>query len=279
MARDGLSRRQFIAGVGAATAGLALSGLPVFGQAQEQPVYSFIALADPHLRENREGELTGVDKYQRALDAIAALEHEPDFMLMLGDIHPEKLEPILPQTPLPIYPVHGNHEQVKHREQLRAMFPDVFGERDYYSFEHRGDLFIGTCTATPGDHIGHFQSQFIKAGVAQCDWLVEELGRGGNFARVFVYGHVPPEQENRPSSMCLGQNDSRWLQELVRKHRPEALFFGHRHYRVWFDIDGTPVYGCRSCNWNSKGEPVGFLHVKVFADRHEVEFIDTSPAA
>ena len=43
--------------------------------------------------------------------------------------------------------------------------------------------------------------------------------------------------------------------------------------------NGVPVYGLRSCNWNSKGEPVGFLHVKVFADRLEVEFVDTTPPA
>ncbi len=279
MARDGLSRRQFIAGVGAATAGLALSGLPVFAQAQEQPLYSFIALADPHMSENREGELTGADKFRRALDAIAALEHQPDMMLMLGDNHIDPMEQLLPEAPIPIYPIHGNHEQAKHRKRFREVFADVFQGKDYYTFEHKGDLFIGMCTATPGDHVGHFQSQYIEGGVAQCEWLEEQLARGGDFARVFVYGHVPPEQENRPSSMCLGQNDSRWLQELVREHRPEALCFGHRHYRVWFDIGGTPVYGCRSCNWNSKGEPVGFLHVKVFADRHEVEFVDTSPAA
>ena len=120
MVPEGMSRRQFIASAGAAAAGLALSGLPGFGQAQDEPLYSFIALADPHLRENRQGELTGVDKFRRALDAIAALEHQPDMMLMLGDIHPEKLEPLLPDISLPIYPIHGNHENVKHREQLRS---------------------------------------------------------------------------------------------------------------------------------------------------------------
>jgi len=279
MAHEGLSRRQFIAGAGAAAAGLALSGLPVFAQAAEQPLYSFIALADPHLRENREGQLTGVDKFRRALDAIAALEHQPDMMLMLGDIHPDQLEPLLPEVSLPIYPVHGNHESTKHRAHLRAMFPDVFGERDYYSFEHKGDLFMGMCTATPSDHIGHFQSQFIAGGVKQCTWIDEQLARREEFGRVFMYGHISPEVENRPNGMCLGQNDSAWLQGRVRESRPEALFFGHRHYRVWFDIDGVPVYGCRSTNWNSRSEPVGFLQVKVFANRHEVEFFDTTPPA
>lgn len=276
---DVMPRRSFLMRVGAGAAGLALSRLPLFGQAEDQPLYSFIALADPHLREDRQGEPAGVDKFRRALDAIAKLEHQPDLMLMLGDIHPEKLEALLPEVPLPILPIAGNHESTTHRTQLRAMFPELFGERDYYCFEHRGDLFLGICTAIPGDHIGHLQSQFIAGGVNQCAWLVEQLGRSGEFGRVFMFGHVPPEAQNRASTMCLGQNDSRWLQERVIEHRPAALFFGHRHYRVWFDLDGVPVYGCRSCNWNSKGEPVGFLQVKVFPDRHEVEFIDTSPEA
>ena len=279
MAHDGLTRRRFIASVAVGAAGLALSRLPSWGQAAEQPLYSFIALADAHLREDREGELTGVEKFRRALEAMRGLQPQPESMLMLGDIHPEKLEPLLPEVPMPIYPVAGNHETRAHREALRAMFPDVFQGKDFYTVERGDDLFIGMCTARAGDHVGTFESQDITPGIGQCEWITEQLARREQFARVFMFGHIPPEQQARPSGMCLEQNDSRWLLDVVAQTHPTALFFGHRHYRVWFDVDGVPVYGLRSCNWNSKGEPVGFLHVKVFADRLEVEFVDTTPPA
>jgi len=277
-----ISRRQFITtvGAGAVATGMALGGLPVFGQ--EAPaqgrLFSFIALADPHLTEDREGEASGVEKFRRALAAIEDLDPQPDFMLMLGDIHPEALETLLPEIGLRIYPIAGNHEHRQRREQLRAQFEADFQGRDFYSFEHEGCLFIGICTALYGDHVGHFDSQDITPAVGQCGWLEGELARMGDYRHTILFGHVPPEAENRPSVMCLGQNDSRYLQDLVARHAPTALFFGHRHKRIWFDIDGVPVYGVRSCNWNGGGEPVGFLQVHLFADRMEVEFVDTSPA-
>jgi len=259
---------------------MALRGLPAFGQEAppEEPLYSFLAVADPHLSENREGELTGVDKFRRVLEAITGLERQPDFMLLLGDIHPEVLETLLHQVAVPIHAIAGNHEHAKRREQLRAQFEQDFQGQDFYSFQHRECLFIGMCTALIGDHVGHFDSQDITPQVGQCIWVAEQLARVGDYRHTFLFGHIPPEAENRPNTMCLGQNDSRFLQDLVRQHRPTALFFGHRHKRIWFDIDGVPVYGVRSCNWNSGGEPLGFLQVGVLRDRLDLRFVDTTPA-
>lgn len=253
--------------------GLMLSA--VAGNAQERDAadYVFAAIADPHLREDREDEPTGVEKFRALLTRLREEAPEAEFALLLGDIHPEKLEPLLPEIGMPLHVVHGNHERVSHREMLREMFPGDFEGRDYYSFERGDDLFVALCTATPGDHVGHLQSQYITPPTGQLAWLEEVLGRRDEWRHVFVYGHVPPEEQCRASNMCIAQNDARWLFSLVEQTKPTALFFGHRHKRVDFSIDGTPVYGVRSVNWNSGGEPRGGMVVTVGEDGIDTRFV------
>lgn len=271
-----LDRRQFLRILGAGAAGLALGVSAASAQWSREPEYVFAVIADPHLREDREGEPTGVDKFQAALERVNEVAPTCAFALLLGDIHPERLEPLLPDIALPLHAVSGNHESVAHRKMLREMFPDDFGGRDYYSFQRGRDLFIALCTAIPGDHVGHMQSQFIEPPVQQCAWLEELLAQRSDFRHVFLFGHVPPEAQNRPSTMCLAQNDSRWLQGIVAKSRPTALFFGHRHRQIDFMIEGVPVFGVRSCNWNSGGEPIGLLLVAVLSDGIEAQFVPTA---
>lgn len=269
-----IDRREFIR-VGALGAGALLLGSTP-GQAQEDGAdYTFAAIADPHLRENREGEPTGVEKFQALLARLQQQNPTPEFALVLGDIHPEKLEPMLPEIALPLHVVHGNHEQMSHREMLRGMFPGDFQGRDYYSFERGPDLFVGLCTAIPGDHIGHLQSQYITPQTEQLAWLEDLLARRAEWRHVFVYGHIPLEEQCRASTMCIAQNDARWLHDLVARTRPTRLFFGHRHKRADFEIAGVPVFGLRSANWNSGGEAVGARVVRVIGERVETRFVAT----
>jgi len=270
-----VNRRDFLRMTGVGAAGLLLAGHGVWAQ-EPAPEYVFAVIADPHLREDREGEPTGVEKFQALLQRLRATAPRSEFILLLGDIHPEKLEPLLPEIDLPLHVVAGNHESVAHRAQLRAMFPDDFGERDFYSFARGEDLFIGLCTAIPGDHVGHLQSQYITPQLDQLAWLAELLSRRGDFRHVFLYGHIPPDAECRPSTMCLAQNDARWLRDQVAAARPSALFFGHRHKQIDFEFAGVPLFGMRSANWNSGGEPTGALVVSVTAGGFTTSFLPTA---
>lgn len=273
---DRLSRRQFIAVSALGTAALALGRAPGVAQREaDRASYTFAAIADPHLREDREGEPTGVEKFEALLARLGQEAPETEFALLLGDIHPDRLGPILPQIALPLHPVIGNHENRAHREMLREQFPADLGESDYYAFEHGEDLFVGLCTAIPGDHVGHFQSQQISPSTAQLAWLEELLARRDEWRNVFVFAHIPPEEQSRASSMCLAQNDSRWFHELVAATRPKALYFGHRHRQIDFEIASVPVHGVRSCNWNSGGEPVGCLVVRVEGEQVTARFMPT----
>lgn len=238
----------------------------------DDQTWSFVVVADPHLRENRKGEPTGVEKFKKVMERIDAINPRPDFMLILGDIHVEMLEPLLPQIKIAVHPVAGNHEQPEHRKTLRKMFPKDFQNKDFYAFEHKGCLFIAMCTAVAGDHVGHFESEGITPRVGQCQWIEEQFKKNVQSRPVFMYGHIAPT-ENRPDGKSLSWNDSCYLLDLVRRYQPRALFFGHLHEQKTFKVGNATVYVVRSCNWNYGGEPNGFLHVKVFPNREETEFI------
>ena len=270
-----MDRRQFIATGALGATALLVGGHPAAAQNDTGAAYTFAVIADPHLREDREGEPTGVEKFQALLARLAREAPEAEFALLLGDIHPEKLEPMLPEIHLPLHPVHGNHEQVSHRDMLRKMFPEDFAGKDYYALERGEDLFIGLCTAAPTDHVGHLQSQFITPPTEQLEWLKGLLAWRDEWRHVFVYGHIPPEPECGPNRMCIAQNDARWLRDLVAETRPTALFFGHRHKRIDFEFAGVPLYGLRSANWNSGDEALGAKVVSVGDDGMDMRFVAT----
>ncbi len=278
MADMRMDRRRFVALAGAAAAGIVAGGGEARAAAPSGPgaSYTFVVAADPHLAENREGEATGAEKFRRVIAAVKGLEPAPDFMLIPGDVHVNVFEELLPEIPVPVYPVAGNHENAESRERLRALLPDVFQGRDFYAFDHKGDRFIGMCNAAAIDHVGHFETESNTPNVGQVEWLEGEFAQLDGYPRTFVFGHVPPEPACKPDPMCLAQNDARWLREQVVRVRPTALFFGHLHQRRWFDFDGVPVYGLRSCNWNFRDEPTGFVQVTAAAEGCDVREIDTA---
>jgi len=242
--------------------------------------FSFAVIADPHLSEdNRQYAATGLEKFARVAEKIKALPTEaaPDFVLICGDLHVHRLAEALALLPVPAHVTPGNHESRKSRQQLREMFPDDFQGKDFYSFTHRGCKFISLCTASCGDHVGHLSSEDISPKTGQCAWLEKELAE--TTAHTFVFGHIPPHPEGKDLNMFLGQNDSRFVVELVRKFRPAALFFGHQHRRRRFTIGESPVFVVRSCNWNGGfREPTGFLMVRVQKGSISTEIVETGPA-
>lgn len=267
-----MNRRDFLAAGALATGGVLLSRAAL-AQAEAEPLFSFIALADPHLREDRQNEPTGVEKLQRALEAIRGLAQRPAFILLLGDIHPDKLEPFMGNWPAPVHPVHGNHENAAHREALRELFSSDFAGRDFYAFAHADCRFIGLCTALVGDHVGHFESEDITPPIGQVEFLEQELQQSQNMRGRFIFSHVPPEQHNKPTADCLGSHEAMYLHRLVQDRNVTACFFGHRHAARLYQMGQTAMYGVPSTNWNFGGKPVGFLQVFVHAEGIQAELI------
>ncbi len=285
-AYDLLDRRGFLgiaAGVGAAAvAGRAVAEKGV--SVPEQLPFQFAVIADPHCAEGPRSGIealgNGVDKLLRCFETIAALpeSEQPDFALIVGDIHPDALAPHLDDFRCPVHVVAGNHEgSAESRGLLRSLFPDDFGEegtRDYYSFVHKGVRFIGLCDAgMGGEHVGQFSSELITPS-GQCEWLEAELAMPE--ARKVVYAHIPPTLDGGDRNMYMGRNDSRWFVKTIENAAPTMLFFGHLHHATdAYRIGAAQAYNLRSCCWNFREAPVGFMLVSVTPDGLETREVIT----
>jgi len=286
--KHGVGRRAFL--------GMVAGGLPAVAAAAGDPAakpgpaaFSFGVIADPHAAEGPRAGIehlgNGVDKFLRCLQRFAEMDptERPAFVLIVGDVHPEALEGRLDGWPFTLHAVAGNHEgSVERRARLRALFPHDFivggEERDYYSFTHGGVRFIGLCDAgMGGEHVGQFCSELINPR-GQCAWLEAELAR--EEPRKVVFAHIPPHPEGRDLNMYLSRNDARWFEQVLRRHAPEVMFFGHLHRPTEaYRFGGVQAWNVRSCCWNSGDPAVGCLHVAVSGDGMAVrELITGRPA-
>jgi hypothetical protein len=101
-----------------------------------------------------------------------------------------------------------------------------------------------------GFHFVIVNSQLLDSALPQRDeqraWLEADLAAHDG-ERIILFLHVPPflVDEDEPglgSYDVLGDIDRTWLLALARRHRVEAIFCGHTHFRFLNRVDGTRVY-------------------------------------
>ena len=278
--------QQAVAGAGL---GVLAGSKNVSAQQNVTEPFTFAVIADPHCGEDAKQGLEeygkGIDKLLLCLEQIDAIEgtQKPDFLLLLGDIHPWILKDHQDRINLPVHAVAGNHEATKERRQeLRDLFPDDFKNgnnwRDYYSFVHKGMRFIGLCDAGKGgEHVGQFCSEIIKPS-GQCEWLEAQLEEPE--ARKVIFAHIPTEPEGKDRNMYMSRNDARWFNALVTAKKPEAMFFGHLHQKTReYPIGSTRAINVRSCCWNFGESPIGYMLVDVTAEGMKIREVDIAEYA
>ena len=127
----------------------------------------------------------------------------------------------------------------------------------------RTHRFVGVCDAGgAGDHIGHLCSEdFTPRG--QCEWLEGELNQGEK--QKFIFAHIPPHPDGRDENMYMSRNDSRYFNEAYPENAAHGdVFWTFCTCRRTGTISaGHQNFGVRSCAWNFREAPLGFLHVGV----------------
>jgi calcineurin-like phosphoesterase family protein len=219
-------------------------------------------ISDTHVNE---AEDRSASPYPANADANPRARHifeqvnriSADFIIHLGDM-------INPVPELPSYgdaarnfhalaetlkaPMHlmpGNHDigdkpvSWMPAGMVNAEFIDLYRKtfgRDYFSVTHKGCHFI------------IINSPLINSGdpseAKQAAWLEEFMATHAG-ERMFVFSHYPPyvTHKDEPESYDnIGEPGRSWFLNLIRTHKPEALFSAHVH-NFWYDhIGDTEFY-------------------------------------
>ena len=233
---DKFDRRQFLklAGLGGAVFASALNGWaqPAKSGRRDQDFY-FVQLSDTHwgfndptINPDASGTL------RKAVAAVNALRHKPDFVVFTGDLTHTTDDPVERRKRLSEFRdiasqlavktvkyMPGEHDASLDRGKA---FREFFGAPNY-TFDHKGIHFIVLDNVTdPAAAIGD----------EQLKWLETDLARVDKEAPIVVLTHRPlfdlyPQWDwaTRDGAMAL---------ELFKEHEYVTVFYGHIHQEHHF---------------------------------------------
>jgi hypothetical protein len=151
-------------------------------------------------------------------------------------------------------------------------------------------------------HLVFINSQILNgdlpAAIEQARWLENDLGAHDG-QRILLFLHMPPffVAEDEPDTGFYNSIDEparSWLTGLCRRHRIEAVFCGHTHFRALNRVDATRIHVCPSTTTSRAGfyeaftvgpppesgrndpDKLGLHLVRVVADGTRVHFVRTS---
>ncbi len=226
-------RRDFLrlAGLGGVVAASSLPGCASLGApGSGRSDFNFVQLSDIHWgygnsKVNPEPRQTLL----RAVAAVNALEQQPDFVVLTGDLTQTTDDPKLRRARLrevkeiaaglkapTVRFFAGEHDAALDRGEA---YLEVFGGALHYSFAHQGVNFIVLDnTSQPAPVLGE----------AQLAWLKTELARHDKDAPIVVLTHRPlfalyPQWD-------WATRDGAAAIELLSDHRNVSVFYGHIHH-------------------------------------------------
>lgn len=204
---------------------------------QGQKKYSFGALADVHFQYN-----TAQDDFERALTYLNENE-DVDLICIAGDLteagtaeeltqYKNYVNLYSPNTP--VYETTGNHEG--RSSTLIADFQSCIGKSLYYSFEHKGDVFI-MVGCQPTSDPGGWPVQGGLFSKAELQWLYETL-EANRDKRCFVFQHVRP-QDGCGNTYGIyeldiwGGTEQTVFESLMHHYKNAHHFHGHSHLKFY----------------------------------------------
>ncbi len=245
--------------------------------------FAFCVVADARCSEPTHKDYAdrgdGVAKFESLARKITALTgaDRPDFVLFVGDLQVEVVLDQLKALPVPAHAIAGETRVLQAQKDVRyKAFLDDFeagGKRsDYYSFVHKGVRFVGISDCGYYNTTGVLCSERIKPR-GQCEWFERELAKPEK--RKIIFGHIPPHPTADDVDMYLTPRDALFVNDLVRKHRPVAMFFGHHQKKTRYEMIGdTPSIVVASSSVNKDKSPLGFLLVHVTRAGVKTKFVE-----
>jgi 3',5'-cyclic AMP phosphodiesterase CpdA len=288
-----LSRRSFfkLAGVSAAAAlgkGLlpphAFQLIDVAEAAETKPKFTFAYISDAHLYEQKLNDRF-VRAIMKAVDDVNALDPQPDFVLMGGDLaqlgQRKELElgrDILKMVKAPLRMMVGEHDWFLDMGQAWREF---FGPENY-SFDHKGVHFVTIMSVqekdfwtergmTPMQRMqtvagldNALQSRF-EVGEAGRRWLADDLAKVDKATPVVVFSHSPLYKYYR--NWNFWTEDADQVQAILRPFNQVTVLHGHTHQLLTNRIGNIHFHGMLSTAWPWPYAPEGLPRLTVQMNR------------
>ena len=240
----GLGGVAFASGLGrAAFAAGAKAG---YGGAGGDDDFFFVQLSDTHWgfagpKANPEAKIT----LPRAIKAVNALKHKPDFIVFTGDLthttdddqerrkRMKEFKAMISQLKVKnIRLMPGEHDASLDEG---AAFKEVFQQETYYTFDHRGVHFIV---------VDNVSDPHGAIGDVQLAWLKSDLSGRAPEKPIVVFTHRPLF-DLAPKWDWATQDGAKAL-ELLNPFQHVTVFYGHIHQEHHFTTGNIAHHAAKS---------------------------------
>ncbi|MGI8991311.1 MAG: metallophosphoesterase family protein [Bryobacteraceae bacterium] len=206
--------------------------------------FSFIQISDSHVGFHGPPDPLGTKAFERAVETINALPHQPDLILFTGDLIDDSEYSDTNKKHLKLFReisrglkvqnikyVPGEHDAGLDGGEL---FREAFGET-HYSFDHRGVHFIALDNVSRGRP---------EVGPDQIAWLKKDLARFPKTAPIVVFTHRPLFDLKPHWEWFTVDGDT--VMNALEPYQNVTVLYGHIHTEHVREIGNVKHYGARS---------------------------------
>jgi 3',5'-cyclic AMP phosphodiesterase CpdA len=206
--------------------------------------FSFVQLSDAHVGFNGPPDPLGTKAFERAVEMVNALPHQPDLILFTGDLtHDSEDKDVRARrfaqfkeissrlkTGKVVY-VPGEHDAGIDAGEL---YRNEFGW-SHYSFDHRGVHFIA---------LDNVSQPKPEVGEEQRAWLAKDLARFSKAAPIVVFTHRPLFDLKPEWEWFTSDGDD--VMNLLASFDNVTVLYGHIHRDDEHHERHASHYGARS---------------------------------
>jgi Icc protein len=250
----------------------------------DKPPFTFAYISDTHLYQRKLNDRF-VRAILKAVDDVNALDPQPDFVLMGGDLAQlgQKAEldlgrGILKNVKAPIKMMVGEHDWFL---DMGAYWKELFGP-EQYSFDHKGVHFVTIMSVqekdfwterkmTPEERMhtvagldNGVQSRF-EVGEQGREWLKNDLAKVDKSTPLIVFSHSPLYKYYRPWNFWTEDADE--VQAILQPFKNVTVIHGHTHQLLTNHIGNISFHGLLSTAWPWPYAPEGLPKLTVQMNR------------
>ena len=189
--------------------------------------FSFVQISDTHVGFEGPPNPLGTKAFERAVEVVNALPHEPDLVLFTGDLTHDSEAPGVPAQRMKRFKEIAGRLKAKNVKYVPGehdsgldggvLYKNVFGD-SHYSFDHKGIHFVALDNVSQGKPV---------VGPEQIAWLKKDVSRFSKTTPIVVFTHRPlfdlaPEWE-----WFTGDGDD--VMGVLEPFDEVTVLYGHIH--------------------------------------------------